>query len=128
MFEMTIPEPVLLESIVGSQLTEDDGTPSICSFEQFLLGRLADPIFYLGLTGIEAAELGLATRQAIKDGLQGRSPGETLALENDPTIRLQRVIRTPQAPIRQDVAPCLVPHMRAVLDAQPAKPAEPAKP
>jgi len=116
MREITCPDPVALTTTHDKPVLGDTGQPLVIDMQAFLLGRIADPAFSGERTGLDAALFAYETKAAL-DAQRGAS---VLRLENDQWRQLCAAARATRYDPR--FAHCLVPLLRALLDAREASP------
>jgi hypothetical protein len=106
-------DPVLDKSGVAQhQFTHLDLLLSLLTLPQFA----EEPL----LQGVELAEIIYNTRQALRDQAEAAAKHGYWVLEDDPAKRMKRAAE--RGPIRQDLAHCLYPFLRAVRDQTAVRP------
>lgn len=110
-----VPKPIQAVSILGDALYDQDGTPVLLHFRDFILGRLVDQKFGEGLTGMDAAILGFETRNRILCELDRKD--SVIALEDEQFKRLQKATAEPTGGYNPTIQHNLVPFLLAIRDA-----------
>lgn len=107
-----VSAPIPVVTIDGKNGVDQNGNPVIVPFEDFVVGRLGDPVF-----GVSASNL--CAQQSIRLAVLNCKEGDTVKLDEDDWKLLLVATETPNAsrPYDPAFAGCLLPHRRAIKEA-----------
>lgn len=105
-----------LETADGEPLRTADGTVATATHVEFLRSRTMDGVFGKDMAGAVIS-------REIRTELKGKSEGDIVILDEDAWLLLVEAIKRPQTLFyNTEVAPQIVPFMRAVVDASAEAP------
>ena len=112
---ITIPSDVALSTLNGHALIDETGNQIFLKFTRFVLERLIDPKFCAGITPMEAAEMSLSIKQTV---LEWGEAGTEAKLEDAHWKQLREATREPSQGYNMNIAHCMVPFMKAIVEAK----------
>lgn len=106
-----VPADIVLKTITGQTIVDQDGKEQVATFKDFVYGRLVDPKM-----GKDMATILRVVK--MKDSLDKMQ--DVLVLDDEDWRLLEAVVRepSPQATYNSAVAHCLVPFFTAITDAE----------
>lgn len=111
-------EDIVLVAITGERVVDSQKNPMKSSFEQFVRGRLTDPIFAKGMDTINSVVRITAALDKKQNNI--------LPLETQDWDLLVQATKTPTNPYDSRVGHCFLPFMKAITEAGDSPPEEPS--
>lgn len=112
-------EDIVLVAITGEKVVDPQQNPMKTNFEQFVRGRLTDPIFAAGMETINSVVRITQALDKKKNGI--------LALETQDWDLLVQATKTPTNPYDSRIGHCFLPFMKAITEAGENPPEEPSE-